>query len=841
MGKNGFLLNDKGYLNSAGVDVMAYDDFYPAGHQSGLTLIMCNRRLAANGDIRFEQTPGQWQPVPKQLERHVDRDNNRIITKLAYPDYDAHLHGFNPIIYPDFEFEYEVIVTGRDASVEVTVNMSKPVDERFAGKLSFNLELFPGELFGKSYICNGMTGIFPRQANGPTLKQKTNYDYTGQLKPRENARADREKLAGCNKAYNPIIADDIIAMPYATGSKITICPEDDERRFTVHSVDGEISLYDGRMNHNNGWFVLSEPIPVGKTDGALHWIITPAVDEDWRYPAVVQVSALGYHTNETKKAVIEIDSREESDHEIELYRADETGMKKVLTTSGKRWGEFLRYRYLVCDFSDIKEAGVYQVRYGDSVSSLFRIASDIYERGVWQPVLEYFLPVQMCHMQVRDKYRVWHGRCHCDDARMAPVNMEHFDGAAQGESTMTPYKSGQHIENLNKGGWHDAGDFDLRIESQTGEIYNLSSAYEEFGVYWDETTIDQESQSVEIHQPDGKNDILQQIEHGAISVVNGYKALGRLYHQIICGDIRQYVLLGDPVNMTSGIPDGEDGRLVFTEDNPPRELMVAAHLAGTYRALKGYNDSLAKDCLDIAVELFKITDKHSEQYVKNEYDPGETGRDYYSQAKLHAACELLKSTGDDFYRSYIVENVDYICDNISSVGWMVSRVADKICDDAVNAKILVAMNCLKAQFEEQSKATPYGIPYEPNIWGAGWAIQEQGACYYFLHKAYPEIFSPELMYDSLQFVLGCHPGSNTKSFASGVGSDSSIVAYGMNRADWSYIPGGVVSGTALIRPDFPELLEFPFLWQQGEYVLGGGSSHYLFLVLAVREVLSRTK
>lgn len=56
-------------------------------------------------------------------------------------------------------------------------------------------------------------------------------------------------------------------------------------------------------------------------------------------------------------------------------------------------------------------------------------------------------------------------------------------------------------------------------------------------------------------------------------------------------------------------------------------------------------------------------------------------------------------------------------------------------------------------------------------------------------------------------------------------------------ADWSYIPGGVVSGTALIRPDFPELLVFPYLWQQVEYVLGGGSSHYMFLVLASKDLL----
>jgi len=54
----------------------------------------------------------------------------------------------------------------------------------------------------------------------------------------------------------------------------------------------------------------------------------------------------------------------------------------------------------------------------------------------------------------------------------------------------------------------------------------------------------------------------------------------------------------------------------------------------------------------------------------------------------------------------------------------------------------------------------------------------------------------------------------------------------------SYIPGGVVSGTALIRPDFPELLTFPFLWQQVEYVMGGGSSHYMFLVLAAQQLLS---
>jgi endoglucanase len=95
------------------------------------------------------------------------------------------------------------------------------------------------------------------------------------------------------------------------------------------------------------------------------------------------------------------------------------------------------------------------------------------------------------------------------------------------------------------------------------------------------------------------------------------------------------------------------------------------------------------------------------------------------------------------------------------------------------------------------------------------------------------------MLHALNFVLGCHPGSNTASFVSGVGAKSMTTAYGFNRADWSYIPGGIASGTALIRPDFPELLNWPFLWQQGEYVLGGGTTDYLFLVLAADHVLNK--
>ena len=820
----GFILNkDIGYFENGGVNVMAFDDIYPVGHQSGVSIIMHGNRITTNGDVRFEQTPGQWQPVPKQKERRLDEDHNLIATTLGYPDLSNHLKGFNPMIYPDFQFDYTVTVRGEGASVIVTVDLDRPIPDAFVGKMCFNMELFPGTLFGNPWIMDQKQGIFPRQPNGPTLSLPANCLHSGNLLPEEGICTDKELLIGDSRVYNPIIADDIIAAPYAVGKRFTMCPDDPYKRVTFESTETELKLYDGRMNHNNGWFVLSSEIPAGKTKNAVRWVISPNVEKDWIYPPVVQISQVGYHPKATKIAVVEVDKRDTNRKEASLYKITETGEVLLLSICGREWGNFLRYHYLQFDFTDIKEEGLYKICYGNSESSVFRIAEDIYDRGVWQPVLEYFLPVQMCHMRVNEKYRVWHGLCHNDDACMAPVNYNHFDAYVQGPSTLTKYKPGEQVPGRNVGGWHDAGDFDLRIESQSGEAYILSLAYEEFQVNYDTTTIDQQAKITEIHQPDGKNDILQQIEHGALSIVAGYHSLGRLYRGIVCRSLRQYVLLGDASTMTDGVNDGADDRFVFTEENPPRELTTAAHLAAVSRALRGFNDSLSAETLKIATELYEIT------------TAGDDARD----AKIHGATELYLTTGQQKYKDFLLSEKEYIISHIQDLGWIISRVVKKMNDDAYAKAVSDAMKIFRTQLDEQSKETPYGVPYRPHIWGAGWSIQSMGFQYYFMQKAFPDVFEPDLIFHALNFVLGCHPGTNTSSFASGVGARSATVAYGANRADWSYIPGGVISGTAFIRPDFPELLEFPFLWQQTEYVMGGGSSHYMFLVLAALRLLER--
>lgn len=821
-----FKLNSKGYFTNEGVDVMAFDDFYPEGHQGGVAIIMNGQRVATNGDIRFEATPGQWQPVPKKLARSVDE--NSITTTLCFPDSTRHLTGFNPGLYPDYYLDYSVRVESIGGNkILVSVDLEQPVPEYLLGKVGFNLEFFPGSLFGKAWIMDSQTGIYPQQPNSPLLETNPNHLHPGDYHIDGQPLASAEHFLAEGKGYNPLVADDIIAEPYAVGHKFTSRPDDPYTKLTVESLTGELKLYDGRMNHNNGWFVLRSEIAAGATKGAVKWIITPNIVDTWVYTPVVQTSQIGYHPNQTKTAVVEIDHRDKALDEAYLVKYSSDNQQIVKLIQPSVWGDFLRYNYLKLDFSDIKEEGLYQLKYGNSSSPIFRIASDVYDRGVWQPVIEYFLPVQMCHMRVNEKYRVWHDACHLDDARMAQAG-NLFDGYNQNAADIPSHiKAGDKLNGVNIGGWHDAGDFDLRIESQAGEIYILSMAYEAFKPEIDVTAIDQIHRVTEIHQADGKNDILQQVENGALSVVNGYLALGQLYRGIICNSLRQYVLLGDAAAMTNGVAGDEDDRWIFTQNNPGAELKAAAGLAAASRVLKNFNDTLSTHCLAISREIFEKT----------------TVNPWMAENKIQAASELYIATEESQYLNYILDNKDIAFRQILMNGWYLARI-EKILSKNKDKKskefckeYKVALLSYKDQLDQLVSLTPYGVPYNPSIWGAGWEIQGFGYQHYFLASAYPEIFSPEPIFNALNFVLGCHPGSNQASFASGVGSESATVGYGLNRADWSYIPGGVISGTALIRPDFPELLTFPFLWQQVEYVLGGGSSHYMFLVLAAQELL----
>ena len=816
-GQPSLRLNDLEYLEMPGLDVMLAHDYYPEGHQGGVGIIQNGLRVATNGDIRLDRTPGQWQPVPKVGRRVVDRATGEISVRAEYPDESRNRKGFNPIDYPDLRLAYTVRVRPEGRAFRIVVDLERPLPGQWVGRVGFNMEFFPGILFGKAFATEAGNGIFPRQPNGPgTLEADGAY-----------------RIA-----------------PLATGKRLVIAPESDRQRIAIEDrTGGGLELVDGRGQHNNGWFVVRSLVARGATTGAVEWLVTPNVIPGWTSPPTVQVSQVGYHPKQQKWAVVEVDPRDTRRHPVVVSRVTDTGeLETAMRAAPEAWGRFLRYDYLRLDFSRVDRPGLYVVGYGETRSNPFRIDPGVFQRHVWQPTVEFFLPIQMCHVRVNERYRVWHDACHLDDARMAPVGYNHFDGYVQGPSTLTRYEPGQAIAGLDRGGWHDAGDDDLRVESQADTMRGLALAWEAFHPALDETAIDQALRVVELHQPDGKPDVLQQIEHGALTVAGGYKALGRFYRGIISPTLRQYTHLGDFASQTDGVvyepkpgaaqavPVGAgvsgspDDRWVFTEQNPRREMNAAAGLAASARALRGYDDALAGECLAIAKAVWDSMPDDGSAAAGGQGRPS---------ARIGLAVELLLATGDRRYAEYLLGQRDAIVNSFKSTGWQVGRVVPLLGDAPFARAMTEAARAYRAEELALERKTPYGVPYEPDIWGAGWGIQRFGMEQYFLHTSFPEVFPPDAMLHALDFVLGCHPGPNNASFVSGVGSRSVTVGYGFNRADWSYIPGGSVSGTALIRPDFPELLEWPFLWQQTEYVLGGGTTDYLFLVLAADRLLNR--
>ena len=810
-------INDQEYLEMTGLNVMLAHDFYPEGHQGGVSVVQNGQRVATNGDLRLSPTPGQWQPTPSVGPRKVDRAAQEISVHMAYPDETKNRKGEEPIAYPDLKLGYVVTVKPAGKAFRIIVDLDEPLPAKYVGRVGLNLELFPGILFGRSFTIGDQFGIFPRQANGPGSVSDGDYELD----------------------------------PLGRGPKLAVAPESDAQRMTIEAVrGGELQLLDGRAMHTDGWFVVRALVPAGARKGAVEWLVTPHAIPGWKSDPVIEVSQVGYCPRQQKVAVIELDPHETGFKQAALFRITENGAELVTERPTKDWGRFLRYHYIQFDFTDIVQPGMYQVRFGERSSNVFQISGHVFARGVWQPTVEYFLPVQMAHMRVGDKYRIWHGLSHIDDALMAPVNHDHFDAYSQGPSTLTKYRPGEHVPGLDRGGWFDAGDHDLRIESQIDTVHGLALAWELFHPDLDNTTIDQTTRTAEIHEPDGKPDVLQQIEHGALTVVGGYNSLGRLYRGIQDATLRQHTVMGDAAGMTDNIvfhdtdgtamkvlaamaesgdesepkighlpplgsPGSADDRWVFTEDNPSRELDAAGGLAAAYRALKGFNDPLASDCLRIARELWASA-KAPEA----------------SLDRLEPAIELFQTTGERKYADAILGLRDAIIEHVADFGWLGARSLALIKDPAYAERIRASLRAYRIQVDALARMTPYGIPYTPRIWGAGWDIQRFGVQQYFLHAGAPDIFTDTYMHNAIAFILGCHPGPNTASFVSGVGAKSMIPAYGMNRADWSYIPGGVASGTALIRPDLPELAEWPFLWQQREYCMGYPTADYVFLILA---------
>jgi len=796
----GLDLGEHGSFEAPGLSVLvfnnSYDGLFSDAKISGIELIHHDVRTVTNGDVRLASTPGQWDPVPQLLGRRILPSEKAVEADLEYKDYG---------------FRFTLRAESHADGIHISVNLPQALPAKLEGKAGLNLEFLPSAYFHKGLLVDGRSDTLP-------------------LHPSSDMRRGTDGV--------------LESLPLVQGNRITFAPEDAARRITVSSPTASMALYDGRNQAQNGWFVLRSLLP-GKSSGrVLEWTLEASLVPGWLRPLVIGHSQLGYTPDAPKIAVIEMDRRQPLNGRARVLRLDERGgSAEVYSAEPAPCAPYLRYQYLRFDFSAVSEPGLYQLEYAGVRTRSFRIAADIYDRA-WHPSLDVYLPVQMDHMYVREAYRVWHGRSHRDDARQAPVSHEHFDLYAQGPTTDTPYAPGQHIPGLNIGGWYDAGDFDIRTQTQYALVQSLVYTWEDFRPERDQTTIDQVSARVLLHTPDGTPDLIEQIEHGALALVAQHRAVGHAIHGIVEPTLEQYTHLGDGSTKTdnliydpslkpgveqpphSGTPDD---RWAFTSRSTALNYGSAAGLAAASRALRGYRDPLATECLETALRVWNEEQGHA----PDTFHHGNTTGGELDDEHFKAAVELLQCTREPRFAEAIRALLPKVGEHFLRNGVEILRALPYM-----DAEYRSQVSGLVQRYREEATTDPLSQnPYRVPITTGGWAgsgfVIHHGILHYHLHRAFPERFGTDPVHEAAAFLYGCHPGHNL-SLVSGVGTASKEVAYGNNRADFSFIAGGVVPGILILKPDYPENKEdWPFLWGENEYVVNLGGSHiYLANALA---------
>lgn len=799
-GKRNWTVTDGEYLDANDFSVLVFHDFYPSGHQGGIEFIHHGERIASNGFLRLKRGSGTRLDPPRRADRIIDKENKEIRATVNYEDKN---------------FSYTIRIRPEGEGIRLTVDLAQPIPAEWEGRLNFAIDFFPVLFYGKSWEIGDSFGSFAKDPNGIRVKN-------------ENGSLD--------------------ALPLGTGKSLSLAGEDPLRHITINALTGDLTLVDYRNNGQAGWIMVESTIPAGVTEGAVEWSVMPDIVPRWKRDPMIAISQVGYHPDQVKQAIIELESDAERLTQARLMKITEkNSLEEVYTEIPEKWGKFLRYDYAIFDFTSVKDPGMYVVTYENISTNPFSISSKIYKSGVWQPTLEGYFPVQMCHMKVREFSFIWHGACHLDDALQAPLDSIHVDGYRQYAKAETNYRPMTTVPYLNRGGWHDAGDDDLAAGSQAATTHFLVLADELTDEQPDQTTVDFENLAVKMREPDGISDFVQQIKQGAINLLSGYRASGHSFVGIIANREGRNIT-GDWASQTdqlyydSQMDENKktmthsgvcDDRWVFTNRDTGLEYKVAAALAASSRSLKGYDDALASECLETAVKAWDYEQSHEPVIQRNAYVP----RNQKAE-EIVATAELLYTTGDDKFRDHLISLLPDIRENMGQAGWAVARVADWLNNDDFMSGFVQSLKVYKVKLDSTLAANPFGVPWRPAIWGIGWNIQEYALEHYYLIKKYPNMFDRELLLRVVNYVLGCHPGSNT-SLVSGVGAHSVTSGFGVYRPQWYYIPGGMVSGTALIRPDFPELKEgFPFLWQQVEYVMPGAGS-YIFCVLAAEDLLQK--
>ena len=809
-------LNDSCYFERQGVNVLVFNNSFNGGFNdeknSGIEIIQHGIRAIQGGAVRLNNTPEQWDLVPKMTYRNVNREQGSIEVGLRYDDYD---------------FDSRVVVTAQGKAVEIAVWLDKPVPEELVGNAGLNLEFLPSRYWLKTFSMDGRLNRFPRYATSQTVARPNSE------KPRQFKGFKTYDDRGTGRFVDPL--------PLETGHSITMAMDDPERMIRIHSNDAELKLYDGRMLAQNGWFVLRSVLPAGKTGKVVSWTVEPYAVEGWIRKPNIGFCQVGYTPDQPKVSVIELDKNDSPKAVAALMRINEDGtVSKAYEGKIDTWGRYYKYNYVKFDFSSVKEPGIYYIQYDTVKTNNFLIDERVYDK-ITDATTDVWVPIHMNHMFVNEGYRVWHGEPFKEGYLQAPPS-DHFDLHYQGPTTDTKYKPLELIPGLNVGGFFDAGDFDIETGANINVVENLIRAWELFKPLRDETFVSEEQRYVDLHRPDGIPDIMQYIQHGVLNLVAQAEQIGHMASTLSNSVLDNYHHLGDAASITDGLhydpslkpyevsADGKrsgtpDDMWAFTTRNPRLDMRAATMFAAAAHALKGYNDSLAARALTQSKRLMKEAEELLSQRAESEKNNTRARFGGVAATNL----QLYAATQEKGYLDVFKKEIWNELDRNLEFNLQTALDAIPYMDEDYREKLRPYVEKYAQYIQDFDRQNPYGVPIGTGNWAGIGPLLSFGTTVCFAHLYYPDIVAKNEVYRAANWLFGCHPYHNY-SFVAAVGAARpKAVFYGNNRADFSFIPGNVAPGVLFRKPDhFENFDDWPFLWGQNEGTIAGNTQYIIF-------------
>ena len=816
-------LNDREYFERQGVNILVFSNSFNGGFNdeknSGIEIIQHGVRSVQGGAVRLNNTPEQWDLVPKMTSRKVNREDGSIEVTMRYDDYD---------------FDSRAVVTAKGKAVEIAIWLDKPVPEKLAGEAGFNLEFLPSKYWLKTFIMDGRLNRFPRYATSQTITRPNSE------KPRQFKGFKTYDDRGTDRFVDPV--------PLETGHRIVMATDDPEHMITISCDDAELKLFDGRMLAQNGWFVLRSVLPKGKTGKVITWTVEPHAIPNWIREPNIGFSQVGYIPDQPKVAVIELDKNDQPQTTASLMRIKPDGTtEQAFTGNIQDWGPYFKYNYVKFDFSAVKQPGVYYIQYGKTRTNDFLIDEHVYDK-ITDATTDVWVPIHMNHMYVTEGYRTWHGEPFKEGYLQAPPS-DHFDLHRQGQTTDTKYKPYELIPGLNIGGFFDAGDFDIETGSNINVVQNFIRTWELFKPQRDETFVSQQQRYVDLHRPDGKPDILQFIEHGTLNLVAQAEQIGHMASALSNSILDNYHHLGDAASITDGLhydpslkpyevsADGKrsgtpDDMWAFTTRNPSLDFQAATMFAAASRALTGYNDDLAARALKQSKRLMQEATELMNQ---------RQNRFRNSRGDLATNLQLYAATKEKQYLDNFQQQIWQALDRNVSNTMQTALDAVPYMDEAYKKQLRPYVEKYEEYIKNFDTQNPYGVPIGLGNWAGGNAVLSFGTTVCFAHLYFPEIVPEKEVYRVANWLYGCHPYHNY-SFVAVVGATRpKQVFYGNNRADFSFIPGNVAPGLLFRQPDhFENFDDWPFLWGQNEGTIAG-NTQYIIFGSALKDAVNKNK